>query len=56
MERMGFKAVHAEPRLGDIRYSYADISKARKILEYEPKVSIKAGLTQLVEWWLTHSK
>lgn len=50
MGRTELKPVHAEPRLGDIRYNYADIGRARKILGYKPKVSLKAGLTRLVEW------
>jgi len=45
------KVVRANPRPGDIRHNYADISKARKILGYEPKISLKDGLTQLVKWW-----
>ncbi len=56
MGRTELELVHAEPRLGDIRYNYADISKASKILGYEPEVSLKAGLTRLVEWWSTRSK
>jgi len=54
--RTELKPVHAKPRLGDIRYNHADIGKARKILGYEPKVSLKAGLTRLVEWWWTHNE
>lgn len=55
MGRTELKPVHAKARLGDIRYNYADIGKARKILGYDPKVILKAGLTRLVEWWATHS-
>jgi hypothetical protein len=39
------------PRKGDIRHSYADITKARKVLEYNPKVDLKDGLTQFVKWY-----
>jgi len=38
MDKTSLKPVHAEPRLGDIRHSYGDITKARKKLEYEPRV------------------
>ncbi|CAN5564124.1 SDR family NAD(P)-dependent oxidoreductase [soil metagenome] len=37
-------------RVGDIRHCYADISKARKILKYEPEVSLSEGLEELAEW------
>ena len=35
-------------RPGDIKDSYADISKAKKVLGYEPKVSLKDGLSALL--------
>jgi nucleoside-diphosphate-sugar epimerase len=44
------KAVHAEPRVGDIKHSYGDISKARRKLGYEPKVQFEKGLKELVSW------
>jgi nucleoside-diphosphate-sugar epimerase len=56
MDITELKPVYAEPRPGDIKYNYASISKAREILGYEPKVSLKAGLTGLVEWWMIHRK
>ena len=40
-------------RLGDIRHNYADISLARRILGYEPKVSFEDGLRRFCEWVLT---
>jgi UDP-glucuronate 4-epimerase len=36
---------------GDVMITYADISKAKKILNYDPKVSIDDGLRMLVEWY-----
>ena len=36
------------PRLGDITNSYADISKAQKILGYQPKVSLTKGLEAML--------
>ena len=35
-------------RPGDIRHSLADISKARNVLDYDPKVSLKEGLEKLI--------
>jgi len=37
-------------REGDIRHCVADISKARRILGFEPKVSLTEGLAELLEW------
>jgi nucleoside-diphosphate-sugar epimerase len=39
-----------EPRPGDIRHSFADISKARKMLKYEPQVLFSKGLEETVLW------
>lgn len=37
-------------RLGDIRHNYADITKAKQLLGFEPKVSFKEGLKQFTNW------
>ncbi|WP_286144562.1 NAD(P)-dependent oxidoreductase [Bacteroides caecimuris] len=37
-------------RLGDIRHNFADISKARKLLGYEPKWSFDEGIRKFTEW------
>ncbi len=39
-----------ESKKGDVRDTYADISKARDVLGYEPKVSLKEGLEREVDW------
>ena len=46
------KPVHAPPRPGDIRHSYADISKARKMLGFKPKTSLREGLAKTIEWYM----
>lgn len=38
----------------DIMRSFADSSKARKVLGWEPKVSLKHGIEKTVEWWKQH--
>ncbi len=40
---------HEPPRPGEIRDSWADISKARRILDYEPKYSMRKGMEITVE-------
>ncbi len=37
-------------RVGDIRHCFADISRAKKILGYEPIVSFDEGLEELAHW------
>jgi len=37
------------PRAGDIRDSWADISAAREVLGYEPRVDLAAGLERTAE-------
>jgi nucleoside-diphosphate-sugar epimerase len=39
------------PRAGDIRDSQADVSLARKILGYEPRVLFEEGLKRTWEWY-----
>jgi len=51
MKRKDLKTIHTDPRPTDIRHGYAAISKAKKILGYNPKFSIKEGLTELVNWY-----
>src|SRR5690554_1216013 len=40
------------PRVGDVRDSLADVSKARRLLGYEPKYSIESGLEKAIGWYL----
>ena len=43
-----------EYRKGDIRHCYADIERARKLLNFKPTISLEDGLTELAEWAKTH--
>jgi len=40
--------IHEKSRSGDIKHSYADISKAQKLLHYEPKFLLAEGLSVLL--------
>ena len=51
MGKTSLKPVHAEPRPGDIKHSYGDITKVKRNLEYEPKVQLEKGLSKLVKWY-----
>jgi dTDP-L-rhamnose 4-epimerase len=37
-------------RIGDIRHCFADIDKARRLLQYQPQVRFQDGLAELAEW------
>lgn len=37
-------------RIGDVRHCFADIQLARRVLHFEPQVSLEAGLEDLVRW------
>ncbi|HEX6986516.1 MAG TPA: NAD-dependent epimerase/dehydratase family protein, partial [Planctomycetaceae bacterium] len=37
-------------RAGDIRHCFADISRSREVLGYEPRVSFEEGLSELAAW------
>ncbi|MBD2082023.1 NAD-dependent epimerase/dehydratase family protein [Leptolyngbya sp. FACHB-17] len=39
-----------ETAIGDARHTSADVSKAKQILNYQPKVALKEGLTYEWEW------
>jgi len=36
--------------MGDIRHCFADISLARQLLGYAPRISLEHGLGELVTW------
>jgi UDP-glucose 4-epimerase len=42
---------YAEPRVGDIRDSLADIGRAGELLGYQPIVDFREGLRRTVEWY-----
>ena len=41
-------------RPGDIKHSNADISKARKLLGYDPEWSFKRGIAEAIDWYRTN--
>ena len=53
-EEMGRKAdiKYLPEQPGDVPRTYADISKARAMLNYTPGVSIETGITRFLSWFL----
>jgi dTDP-L-rhamnose 4-epimerase len=44
------KNVTGRYRKGDIRHCFADISLAQRLLGYEPKITLEAGLLEYAQW------
>jgi nucleoside-diphosphate-sugar epimerase len=42
---------YAPAREGDVKHSLADITLAREVLGYEPRVGLEEGLTRTVDWY-----
>ena len=42
--------VSGQFRVGDIRHNFADLTKVREVLGFEPSVSIDEGLSRFVDW------
>lgn len=49
-----FKPVYRDFRAGDVRHSLADVSKASRLLGYEPTHTIADGLAEAMEWYVDH--
>jgi UDP-N-acetylglucosamine 4-epimerase len=46
------KPVHRDFRPGDVRHSQADISKARRLIGYEPFYDISTGIEKAMDWYV----
>ncbi len=42
-------------RAGDIRHCFADIARARRLLGFEPRVTLEDGMRELAEWLRTQT-
>jgi UDP-N-acetylglucosamine 4-epimerase len=51
IHQSSLKPHHRDARAGDVRNSLADISKAKLLLKYEPKVALEEGLKITFEWF-----
>jgi UDP-N-acetylglucosamine 4-epimerase len=50
----GMKPIYRKFRQGDVRHSLADIRKATTLLGYKPTHSVREGLTEAMEWYMTN--
>jgi UDP-glucose 4-epimerase len=53
---MGYKSeiLYDKPRAGDVRRHCADISLAKKLIGFRPKISLEEGLRKTVAWYLKY--
>jgi len=45
------KPIYTDPRPGDVKHSLADISAAKKLIGYDPKISFEQGLEMAIDWY-----
>ena len=50
------EVIHGPNRVGDIPHSLASIDKAKELLNYNPKFSMKDGLKEAVQWYWNNLK
>ena len=50
------KPIHKDYREGDVLHSQADISKAKKLLDYDPIYDINKGLEDCMDWFVNDLK
>lgn len=50
--RKELDVIYEDPRPGDIMHSIADISKARKELNFEPQFNLSTGLEKTIQWFI----
>ena len=56
LPKNGSEIIHVESRPGDVLRLLADSSKAKKLLNFEPTISLKEGLARLREWYTAQGK
>ncbi len=49
------KILAMEPQPGDVSITYADITKAKRLLNYQPKIEMEEGIKRFVEWYKNRS-
>jgi UDP-N-acetylglucosamine 4-epimerase len=50
-----FRPQHRAFRSGDVRYSQADVSRARTLLGYAPTHRVADGLRAAIDWYVAHA-
>jgi nucleoside-diphosphate-sugar epimerase len=50
------KPSYEPARVGDVRHSLADVSKARELMDYSPAIPLEEGLRRVVGWYGKYQK
>ncbi len=48
---MNMHPTYEPARAGDVRHSVADVSKAARLLDYTPAISLREGLSRVIAWY-----
>lgn len=58
IDHTGYKKpiIYKEARAADVRRHYADISLAKKLINFKPQYSIDKGVRKTVDWYLKHKE
>ena len=46
--------IYRDYREGDVRHSQANIDKAKKLLNYEPRYMISEGMDEAIDWYINN--
>jgi UDP-N-acetylglucosamine/UDP-N-acetylgalactosamine 4-epimerase len=50
------KPIYRDFRAGDVRHSQANIDKAKKLLDYQPKYMVSEGMNEAMDWYVKSLK
>ena len=53
-EVTSIKPIYGPERVGDVKHSHADISKAQKLLNYMPEYNLEKGMKAAIAWYAEH--
>jgi len=56
MARNKLQIIHEVGRKGEIKRNYSDITKARRVLGFEPRIKLEEGLKELCQSYFTKVK
>jgi UDP-glucose 4-epimerase len=45
------KPIHTAPRPGDVKHSLADITLAKKLINFKPQILFRNGLEEAIDWY-----
>ena len=48
------KPIYRDFRVGDVRYSQANINKSKALLGYKPNYRVSEGMNETIQWYISH--